>query len=138
MSAEKNVARDLPSQRCDCILKSRAVVRGVARPGRSPGSGLPKGKIAAQHGESSGRERLSQSDQQRGLRISAGSVSQEQAIMVGIVRKVQKSANARGGGVIDQRLHGRPRQATILNPATSFFVRLRILQIEFDRPGGDK
>lgn len=108
VAAEKNMAWNFLPERGDRILQSFAVVRGIARPGGSPGSRLPKGQIAAQHGESRGAKRFSHGDQQWSLRIPAGAVSQNQAVAVAVGRlgNVEESANVGFEGVIDERVCG--------------------------------
>jgi hypothetical protein len=101
-------------QGCHGVLQSFAVVRGIARPGRPPGSHLPKWQIATQHGESGGAESLRQCDQQRSMRIPAGAMSQHQAVMVGLVGNMESSANVRFDGVVGERMGRWTGQETIL------------------------
>lgn len=122
MSAQENGSGEFLSQRGSGVLQSLAIVRGIARARRPPGSRLPEWQVTAKHGESCGAECFGDRDQKRRMRVAARAVGQHQAAAVRMVRQVQESANGWLQGVIGERLCGRVGQATILNAENSLRV----------------
>jgi hypothetical protein len=136
MPTEEDAAGNSCSERSYRILQSRAIMRGIARPRRSPGSHLPKRQFAAQHDESCGAETFSHRDQQRGVRVPARTMGENEPVATRSFRNVQKSPNVRFGGKIGERVTGRGDQATILtvqSPYREAFARLRVIIKHYDR-----
>ena len=74
----------------DGILQSGAVALGVAGAGRTEGSILTIGQIAAQHDEASGGKSFRQRDQQRSRRVGSGAVGENEGLAVGSFGRCRK------------------------------------------------
>ncbi len=89
----------------DGRAETRLVLRGgvVGRPMRAL---LAEGEIAAKDGESGGGEGLGEGDEQRGLAVGAGAVSENEG-GVGDCRSrfVEEAAHGRVGRGVVKRLH---------------------------------
>ena len=62
------------------VKKALAVAGSVTGTGRAEAPGLPEGQVATQDGKSAFGEGVCQRNQQRGLSIGAGAVSERQAV----------------------------------------------------------
>ena len=108
MTTQEETARNL-IHRSEGVLQTGAVPGGVAGAGRTEGTGLPIGKIAAEHGPAISTESFGQGHEQRRLRVRTGTVGQDEAVPVGAVRCVEESANGRVEGSVQELASGRAR-----------------------------
>lgn len=114
MAAEEDAARDLFSKGGNSVLQAGAIARGVARTGRSPGADLSKREIAAEDGESRGRECLCHDDQQRCSSVAACSVGKNDAIAIRLAGNMQKPTDLGVNAVVGEVADSAGGQAIIV------------------------
>lgn len=97
------------------VKKALAVAGSVTGTGRAEAPGLPEGQVATQDGKSAFGEGVCQRNQQRGLSIGAGAVSERQAVSVRLGWGVDEASDGRISRgimeVVDLRIGGHVPQA---------------------------
>jgi len=107
------------------VLQPGAVASRIARAGRTEGPRLAIGQIAAKHGKAATAEGFRQRHEKRGCCVRTCAVGQDETIAVGILRRVEKTADLGIDGTVVEFANRSLGQAIILNRSDEASIRGR-------------
>jgi len=114
MPSKKYATGNCSFHRGDGILQTGAVAGGVAQSRRAVRAGLAVREIATQNGESRASKGFCKSDEQWGCGVRSCAMREHEAIAVGVLRDMEKTANSGIDGLFDEFANARFRQQNIL------------------------
>ena len=106
----------------DGVPQSGAVAGGIARSGRAERARLPIRKIAAQDDEAGAGECFGEGNQQRGLRVRARTMREDQGIAIWVVRDVEEAPDVGINCFIGEFANRGCGQEFILNRPEGWFI----------------